>query len=87
MSSIGLSGNSSDKTEMLSAIKNLISEDNFGSASNFGYDNHPAANIYWKIGDKVNSNMGITYSGYVKNYDLDGNSTPFDGMIASQLLT
>lgn len=66
MSKIGLSEDSSDKSEMIDAIKNLVGESfNIGTISNFGYYEPKKADVAWQIGNSVKSSTAISYDEYV----------------------
>lgn len=88
MSKIGLSEESSDKSEMIDSIRNLVGESfNIGEISDYGYDEPKNADVAWQIGNSVKSSTTISYEGYGALMDLDNNPNPFKGMDVTRLLS
>ena len=81
MSKIGLSEESSDKSEMIDSIGHLVGESfNIAKISNYGYKEPQNADVAWQIGNSVKSSTTISYDEYGALMDLDNNPTPFKGM-------
>lgn len=88
LDSIGIDGSREDSANMTNAIKDLVYSANFGTISNYGYDNPGKASVKWKKGDSIEGVDVSMYSAlYNAGYDLDNNPNPFKGMSVTKLLT
>lgn len=82
-----------NETDSWDAISRLLNF-NMGSISNIGLDasvffrKSSTPDSYWQLGTSVTSNTPCKFVPYfTSDMDLDGNSNPLEGMLATQILT